>query len=139
MDVKFKKLNDKAQIPFHAHRGDAGMDLTATSLNKTPNYWEYGTGLSMQIPRGSVGLVFPRSSISKKDQFLKNSVGVIDSGYRGEILIRMSIPHLGAPSYDVGDRVAQIIIMNIPWLDISEITDLDESERGSEGFGSSGE
>ena len=62
MYLKFKKLDDRAKIPNYAHQGDAGMDLTAISLNKTPNYWEYGTGLSMEIPRGSVGFIFPRSS-----------------------------------------------------------------------------
>ena len=139
MDVTFKKLNKKAQIPKYAHIGDAGMDLTAISLEKANNYWEYGTGLSMQIPKGYVGLLFPRSSISKKDQYLKNSVGVIDSGYRGEIKIRMSVPHLGSPHYEVGERIAQLIVMKLSWVDVTEIKELDDSERGSGGFGSSGE
>ena len=139
MDVGFKKLNKDARIPSYAHIGDAGMDLTAVSLEKSSHYWEYGTGLSMQIPRGYVGFLFPRSSISKKDQYLKNSVGVIDSGYRGEIKIRMSVPHLGAPHYKIGDRVAQLIVMKLSWVDVSEIKDLADSERGSGGFGSSGE
>ena len=86
MEVKIKKLCDSAVIPSYAKPGDAGMDLVATSriFDKYGNV-EYGTGLAMEIPEGYVGLLFPRSSISKQDLSLANAVGVIDSGYRGEI------------------------------------------------------
>lgn len=86
MEVKIKKLCDSAVIPSYAKPGDAGMDLVATSriFDKYGNV-EYGTGLAMEIPEGYVGLLFPRSSISKHDLSLANAVGVIDSGYRGEI------------------------------------------------------
>ena len=86
MKVKIKKLCESAVIPTYAKLGDAGMDLVATSriFDKYGNV-EYGTGLAMEIPEGYVGLIFPRSSISKQDLSLANAVGVIDSGYRGEI------------------------------------------------------
>lgn len=86
MEVKIKKLCDSAVIPSYAKPGDAGMDLVATNriFDKYGNV-EYGTGLAMEIPEGYVGLLFPRSSISKQDLSLANAVGVIDSGYRGEI------------------------------------------------------
>ena len=86
MKVKIKKLCESAVIPTYAKPGDAGMDMTATSriFDKYGNV-EYGTGLAMEIPEGYVGFIFPRSSISKQDLSLANAVGVIDSGYRGEI------------------------------------------------------
>src|SRR6056300_478306 len=117
MYLKFKKLDTNAKIPNYANEGDAGLDLTAVSLTMEDGYWEYGTGLSIEIPKGFVGLLFPRSSISKKDQFLRNSVGVIDSGYRGEVKLRMSAPTLGS-SYGIGEKVGQLIIMEIPMLKV---------------------
>lgn len=86
MKVRFKKLNDKAVIPTKAHATDAGFDLTATS-KKCDDFGNvvYGTGIAAEIPKGYVGFVFPRSSIYKQDIILSNCVGVIDSGYRGNI------------------------------------------------------
>ena len=85
-----------------------------------------------------MGLVFPRSSISNTDHFLRNSVGVIDSGYRGEVKIRMSIPALGAKEYLLGDKVAQLVILKLPWVEIEECQELSDSERSDGGFGSTG-
>ena len=86
MEVKIKKLCETAVVPSYAKPGDAGMDLVATSriFDKYGNV-EYGTGLAMEIPEGYVGLIFARSSIFKQDLSLSNAVGVIDSGYRGEV------------------------------------------------------
>jgi dUTP pyrophosphatase len=86
--IPFKKFHKDAQIPKRAHKPDAGFDLTCTSIKDTDKYIQYGTGIGMHIPVGYVGLIFPRSSITKKDLMLKNSVGVIDSGYLGEISFR---------------------------------------------------
>jgi deoxycytidine triphosphate deaminase len=89
LDIKIKKLNPNAVIPSYSKSGDAGMDLTAVSIDYDGDTnVVYGTGLSMEIPNGYVGLVFPRSSNSKKDLYLTNHVGVIDSGYRGEIMLK---------------------------------------------------
>ena len=136
--IKFKKLNKRAEIPFYAKDGDAGMDLVATTLVRTSKFFEYGTDLAMEIPKGYVGLLFPRSSISKTDHFLRNSVGVIDSGYRGEIKLRMSIPALGETEYVIGDKVGQLILMKLPWVEIEEVEELSDTDRGEGGFGSTG-
>jgi len=136
MFLKFKKLDEAAVIPSRAHESDAGLDLVATSLAKTDDYWEYGTGLAMSIPNGMVGLLFPRSSISKTSHSLRNSVGVIDSGYRGEIKLRMSVP--SGKLYEVGDKIGQLIILEMPMLEIEEVDELEDSERNEGGFGSTG-
>jgi len=138
MKLKIKKLKEEASIPFYAKEGDAGMDLTALTVTRNSKYFEYGTGLAFEIPKGYVGLVFPRSSISNTDHFLRNSVGVIDSGYRGEVKIRMSIPTLGAKEYLLGDKVAQLVILKLPWVEIEECQELSDSERSDGGFGSTG-
>jgi len=138
MILKVKRLNKNSVLPSYAKRGDAGMDLTAVSLSKTIQYYEYGTGLAVEIPYGYVGLIFPRSSISKTDHFLRNSVGVIDSGYRGEVKLRMSLPALGQKQYKVGEKIGQLMIIKLPWVDIEEAEELSETDRGDGGFGSTG-
>lgn len=133
------KLDAAAKIPRYAKQGDAGMDLYAVSqgFDEHGNY-VYGTGLAMEIPRGYVGLLFPRSSISKTAHSLRNAVGVIDSGYRGEIMLKYDINIQNSPVYSVGDRIAQIIIMPYPEVQFDEVFELSKTQRGSGGFGSSG-
>lgn len=138
VEVKFKKLSPEASIPFYASEGDAGMDLKAVSITKNHKYFEYGTGLAMEIPKGYTGLIFPRSSISNTNHYLRNSVGVIDSGYRGEVKIRMSIPELGSKEYNIGDKIAQLIIIKLPYINIKEVEELSNTSRGDGGFGSTG-
>lgn len=140
MNIKFKKLHEKAVVPSKAHAFDAGLDLTAVSktINSDWGYIEYGTGLAMEIPNWCVGLVFPRSSISKTRHFLRNSVGVIDSGYRGEIKLRFSLDNSDNIEYDLYHKVGQIMIIELPDLSISEVKELSLSERDSGGFGSTG-
>jgi dUTP pyrophosphatase len=141
MEVKIKKLVKTAITPKYAKDGDAGMDLTATSKwYDDDNNVCYGTGIAMEIPKGYVGLVFPRSSNAKQDLILSNSVGVIDSGYRGEIKFKFKLVedrHL-AKDYNIGDRVGQIIIMPYPIIEFVEVDELSETERGKGGYGSSG-
>jgi dUTP pyrophosphatase len=141
MIVKFKKLDPNAVTPAYAKAGDAAVDLTATTLAKVDRaeygYMEYGTGLSVEIPEGYVGLLFPRSSISNSGLILTNSVGVIDSGYRGEIKFRFK--HIPDTSfYKPGDRVGQLIILPYPQIDFQEVEELSSTERGEGGFGSTG-
>lgn len=88
MEVKFKKLSDKAVIPTKAHPTDAGFDMVATGINQTDEYLEYKTDIAIQLPKGYCALLFPRSSNSKKDLLLANSVGLVDEGYIGEIRFR---------------------------------------------------
>ena len=142
MFVKIKKLNENAVIPTYAKDGDAGMDLVATSvISETPKQITYGTGISMEIPEGFVGLVFPRSSIRKYDLTLSNSVGVIDSGYRGELQATFNKTNHSlqrVDDYKVGDRIAQIIILPYPKVMFREVEELSDTERGEGGFGSTG-
>lgn len=138
MKLKVKKLNQKATLPYYSKKGDAGADLVATSVNKDNSlYWEYGTDLAMEIPNGYCGFIFPRSSISKTSHQLRNSVGVIDSGYRGEVKIRMSHDHSDC-QYEVGDKIAQLIIMKLPFVEILESKILSTTDRADGGFGSTG-
>ena len=91
----------------------------------------------MEIPPRFVGLLFPRSSVSKKDLRLCNSVGVIDSGYRGEIMLKFDAT--GEFHYNVGDRVGQLMLMENPSIHFVEVVNLPGSDRGTGGFGSSGD
>lgn len=139
MKVNIKKLHADAVIPKYAKESDAGLDLTATSIiSEDHDRIVYGTGLAMEIPEGFVGLVFPRSSIRKYDLQLTNSVGVIDAGYRGEIQATFLKSDYTGKFYQIGDRIAQIIIMEYPTVVFQEITELSDSERGTGGHGSSG-
>jgi dUTP pyrophosphatase len=135
--VKIKKLNEDAKIPKYAKPGDAGMDLTAIDAVHDNDFVTYHTGLAMEIPQGHLGFLFPRSSVYKTGQKLTNSVGVIDSGYRGEIMLKFSKSHSNK-EYNIGDRVGQIIIMPYPLVTFYESADLSQTERGTGGYGSTG-
>ena len=140
MKVRIKKLNELAVIPTYAKDGDAGMDLVATSIiSTTSTQITYGIGLALEIPKGFVGLIFPRSSVRKTRLMLSNCVGVIDSGYRGELQATFR-KHKGVASttYAVGDRVAQIMIIPHPPIEFEEADELSDTERGEGGFGSTG-
>lgn len=139
MQVKFKKLSKDAVVPKIANIGDAGADLTATSIEHYDKYIEYGTSLAVSIPNGYVGLIFPRSSVTNKDVILKNAVGVIDSKFRGEIKFRfLPTKEFRSEVYVVGDRIGQLVI--VPYLQAQyvEVDDLDSTQRGFGGYGSSG-
>ena len=145
MKLKIKKLHPNAVIPQYAKPGDAGLDLVATSLILDENNnLVYGTGLAIEIPTGYVGLIFPRSSNSKKDLILTNHVGVIDSSYRGEIIFKYkstlcsSGQYITGKNYEVGDKVGQLILFPYPQVTIEEVEELTETERGNSGFGSTG-
>lgn len=140
MEVKIKRLHPDAIVPTYAKMGDAGLDLTAVSVTHDDRgYLVYGTGLAVEIPQGFVGLVFPRSSIASKDLILSNSVGVIDSGYRGEIMAKFICGSPGCGrEYSVGERIAQMIILPYPTIKFVEVDELSDSERGAGGYGSTG-
>lgn len=138
MKVKVKKLVENAVIPHYAKEGDAGLDLTATSVEIKDDKVTYGCGLAIEIPKGYVGLLFPRSSNSKKDLLLTNSVGVIDSGYRGEITAVFKKIEYLAKVYKVGERFAQLVILPYPEIELEEAEELSVTERGSKGYGSTG-
>lgn len=137
MKVRIKRLHENAVIPAKAYPSDAGFDLTAVSVRYDEfGNLVYGTGLAFEIPEGFVGLVFPRSSNFKKDLRLTNSVGVVDSHYRGEVTFKYRPS--GGKIYSVGDRIGQMIIMPYPEIQFEEADELSETDRGRQGYGSSG-
>jgi dUTP pyrophosphatase len=137
--VKVKKLHENSVIPSYSKPGDAGMDLTITEI-KENNFRQisYGFGIALEIPLGYVGLVFPRSSVKNQDLLLSNCVGVIDSGYRGEIQSTFKKTDPSEKFYKVGERGAQIIILPYPQVFMVESDELSDTERGTGGFGSTG-
>jgi dUTP pyrophosphatase len=142
MKVRIKKLNENAVIPSYAKDGDAGMDLVATSIiSETQTQITYGIGLALEIPKGFVGLIFPRSSVRKTRLMLSNCVGVVDSGYRGELQATFNKVNQNSQAendYKVGDRIAQIMIIPHPDIQFEEADELSDTERGEGGFGSTG-
>lgn len=145
MQLKIKKLSDKAVMPVRAHLSDAGFDLTATSITTNINECGqlmliYHTDIAVEIPEGHVGLLFPRSSVYKKSLAQTNSVGVVDSGYRGEIMVIFKTTTDVIPAvYKEGERFAQLVIVPIPTLDLVEVETLSEGDRDTDGFGSTGD
>lgn len=170
LKVNIKKLHKDAVIPSYAHSTDCGLDLTAVSktYDKYGNV-VYGFGLAFEIPEGYAGFIFPRSSNHKSGLLLTNSVGVIDSGYRGEVTsrfanrcemtlplkfwdrmkyllsgkgwdgMRLHINHNFRPDvHEVGDRIAQMVILPYPKVEFNEVEELSETERGKGGHGSTG-
>jgi len=143
MIVKFKKLVPEAVTPSYSKIGDAGLDLTAISVAYTPHFIEYSTGIAIEIPTGYVGLLFTRSSVTKKSIILKNSVGVIDSNFRGEIKLRFAPINLDSifsidQFYIKGERVGQLVIVPIPIIELIEAEELSDTNRNEGGFGSTG-
>ena len=145
LDIKFKKLTEEAVVPAYAHIGDAGMDITCTSFeyDVKNDCFMYHTGLAFEVPEGYVMLIFPRSSNRKTNYYLANSVGVLDSGYRGELMFAFkkrddNRENYNEPPYKVGERIGQIIILPYPQIKMIQVTDLADSERGEGGFGSTG-
>ena len=145
MEIKFKKLSEKAVMHIRGHEGDAGVDLTVTRITTEINecgqrILVYHSDIAVEIPTGYVGLLFPRSSIFKKSLAMTNSVGVIDSGYRGELMVKFRATTDVVPAlYKEGERFTQLV--SVPYLDykMTETDELTESERGSGGYGSSDE
>lgn len=140
MRVGVKKLHPNAVIPKYAKPGDAGLDLTAVEIINDEGFQvTYKTGLAFEIPLGYVGLIYPRSSIRNYQLSLSNCVGVIDSGYRGEIQFTFNkLAGIPSKKYEVGDRIGQMIIMPYPEVLLVEMENLSNTERGEGGFGSSG-
>lgn len=143
MKVRIKKLNDNAVMPSKAHATDAGFDLYCTSkeIDWTKRQIVCHTGLAFEIPEGYVGLIFPRSSVSNKPLMMANSVGVVDSGYRGEVTAKFNITDTRQSAfahYQEGDRIAQMIIIPYPEIEFEETDSLSESDRGTCGYGSTG-
>ena len=140
MKIKVKKINENAVIPKYSKPGDAGLDLTAVSIvSDTTSQVIYDTGQAIEIPEEHVGLIFPRSSICNYELELSNSVGVVDSGYRGTIRFVFNKTNgIDSLKYKVGDRIGQLLILPYPEIELVEVNELNDSERGHTGFGSTG-
>lgn len=132
-------LSDNAVIPKRAHPSDIGADLTATSMKVEGRKVTYGTGLAVKPPKGYYFEILPRSSVSKKDLMLCNSVGVIDPNYRGELLLKFQITAEKDPQiYALGDKIGQLVLRKSENYSFNIVETLDQTDRGTGGFGSTG-
>ena len=137
--LKIKKLNESAETPSYACPGDAGLDLKAVTVSVSEDYIEYGIGLAIEIPYGFAAFIFPRSSISNYSLILANSVGVVDSGYKGELKVRFKKIGNKDKIYELGDKVAQLVLMPIAIAaSIEVVEELTPTNRGIGGFGHTG-
>jgi dUTP pyrophosphatase len=144
--VKIKKLHPDAVIPTYAHAADAGLDLVAVDRYQDEHgNMVYKTGLAFEIPEGYVGLLFPRSSVSKYNMSVANCIGVIDAPYRGEVTLKFRPAYSFKERakyeiriYEIGERIAQLIIMPFPHIEFEEVEELSDTERGQGGYGSTG-
>lgn len=146
MQLKVKKLSENAVLPQKAYKSDAGLDLVVsritTELNEVGELIiVYHTDLCVEIPEGYFGAVFSRSSVSRKPLSQTNAVGVIDAGYRGEIVakFRSTVPAVVPSVYKEGERFAQLVILPIPEVEVIEAETLGDSDRGESGLGSTGD
>ncbi len=143
-NIKIKKLRDNAKVPQRATSGSAGLDLCACI--DEPITLECGdtavipTGIAIALPSADYGaFVFPRSGIAVKHGIgLLNSVGVIDSDYRGEIMVGVINQVKTAYTIQPGERIAQMVIMPVSTMPVVEVEELDDTDRGEGGFGSTG-
>lgn len=174
LSINIKKLNENAVIPTYTKADDMGMDLTAISVeyDEEKDCYVYHTGLSFEVPKGHGMLIFPRSSNRKTNAYMTNHVGILDAGYRGELLVcfknrtdsymnnianslvlsinsilrRLGLSksqlvgvNLNHAPYKVGNRIAQIVILPYPQISFTEVKELSETERGTNGHGSTGD
>ena len=140
--LEIKKVRDSAVVPARAYAGDAGMDLAACErVELAPGARALvPTGLAVAIPDGYAGYVQPRSGLAAKHGIsIVNTPGLVDSGYRGELLVNL-VNHDEEQPFVVepGMRIAQLVILQVPPVELVEVDELPASERGADGFGSSG-
>lgn len=137
-----KRIDPGARLPSRAHEGDAGLDLyAAEALRLAPGErGSVGCGIALAVPEGHAGLVLPRSGTAVRHGIaLVNAPGLIDPGYRGEIRVLLLNTDREEPFVvETGDRVAQLLVVAFAALESTEVAELDASERGAGGFGSSG-
>ncbi|MFV1962617.1 MAG: dUTP diphosphatase [Acidimicrobiia bacterium] len=141
MQAKFQRLDKQVTIPTIAHIGDAAVDLHCRdSLTLKPGERAaVRTGIAVSIPEGFAGFVLPRSGHAKHSGIsVVNGPGLIDSGYRGEIDVLLINHGENAVRFEAGDGIAQLAILAVPQVEWVEVDELDETERGADGFGSTG-
>jgi dUTP pyrophosphatase len=139
--VAFQRLHPDAQIPTAAYRHDAGLDLASVerAVLRPGERGTIGTGLAVAIPPGHAGFVQPRSGLAARNGItVVNSPGLIDAGYRGELrVVLLNTDREHDFTVEIGDRIAQLVVLALPQLELVEMERLPESERAARGFGSS--
>jgi dUTP pyrophosphatase len=142
VNLPFRTLRGRVELPAAAHPGDAGLDLRAAEPAKVGpgERVMIPTGLAVAIPEGHAGLVLPRSGLaSKQGLTLANAPGLIDAGYRGEVIVAVvNLDREHAVTIEAGDRIAQLVVVSVPEVAPSFVEELPPSKRGEGGFGSSG-
>jgi dUTP pyrophosphatase len=140
--LRFRRLSAAARPPAQAHEGDAGYDLhAAEAVTIAPGERaSVGTGIAVAIPAGQAGLVVPRSGLAARHGIsVVNAPGLIDSGYRGELRVLLLNTDRSEPfSVEPGDRIAQLVLVDVETPELEEVAELDETARGAGGFGSTG-
>lgn len=141
MLINVKKLHPDAVLPTYSTAGAACFDLSVATIEGSYiNTATYGTGLAFDVPKDHVMLVFSRSGHGFKDDIrLSNCVGVIDSDYRGEVKVRLRGDGYASPHFNQGDRIAQAMILPIQQVRFALVDELSDTERGGNGFGSTGD
>ncbi|MFC8383977.1 dUTP diphosphatase [Nocardia sp. NPDC057272] len=140
--IPLRRLDPGIPVPTRAHPGDAGVDLCTTEdvIIEPGERVLVGTGIAIALPMGTVGLIHPRSGLAAKAGLsVVNTPGTVDAGYRGEIKVCL-INHDPRTAIELrrGDRIAQLLVQRVELVDFAEVDDLDETARGSGGYGSSG-
>ncbi|MEX1263618.1 MAG: dUTP diphosphatase [Actinomycetota bacterium] len=142
MELPFRRLDPEATLPSSQHAGDAGLDLCANADVEVlaGERAMVPTGLAVAIPEGYAGLVLPRSGLaSKRGLTLANSPGLIDAGYRGEVIVSaVNLDLTEAVKIARGDRIAQLVVVALPTVKPTWVSDLPATQRGEDGFGSTG-
>ena len=142
LKIKFKLLHELAQAPKYAHDGDAGADLVCIEdvTLKPGERRLVATGVAIALPKGYVGLVHPRSGLANKHGIgIVNTPGTIDSGFRGELRICLiNLDPSESVSLSAGSRIAQLVVQEVTTAQFVEVSDLDDTERSDQGFGSTG-
>jgi dUTP pyrophosphatase len=141
IELPIRRLRPEAVVPQRAYSGDAGLDLAACERVELPPGGRavVGTGLAVAIPAGHAGFVQPRSGLAARHGLsVVNAPGLIDSGYRGEIRVVLLNTDSGEPFVvEPGMRIAQLVVLPVPELELVEVEELPGTERGVRGFGSS--
>lgn len=142
LNVSIKRLDPEVELPSYAYEGDAGLDLRANESVEIPPHERVliSTGIAIALPDGYAGFVQPRSGMAlKRGLSIANTPGLIDARYRGEIkVIAVNLDPRETIRIERGERIAQLVIQQVPVVHLVEVDELDETDRGAGGFGSSG-
>ena len=137
--MDLQQLDFDLPVPSYAHPGDAGLDLYAAEpAEVTRETVLIPTGVAVAVPDGHVGLICPRSGLSEYGVTVANAPGVVDAGYRGEVMVRLTTTSVFPHQVHRGDRIAQLLIVPVARPEVTVVDRLDDTERGTGGFGSTG-